>query len=226
MKFYRLIIDKKERKLRKGNGYHMDMVVVCLLNFGCGMFGAPWCSAASVRSLTHVNAVTIMSRTHAPGDKPHIVEVKEQRVSSLLVAILVGVSVLMAPLLRRIPMSVLLGVFLYMGISSTNGVQLFDRVKLFFMPVKHHGTANYVRRVQTYKMHIFTLVQISCLATLWIVKSTKAALALPFFLILMIPLRAQMRHCFSPAELRALDSKNPDMEEDEPDFYEEAPLPG
>ncbi|XP_015585826.1 band 3 anion transport protein isoform X2 [Cephus cinctus] len=223
-----LIIDKKERKLRKGNGYHMDIVVVCLMNVGCGLMGAPWCCAASVRSLTHVSAVTVMSRTHAPGDKPHIVEVKEQRVSGLLVAILVGVSVLMAPLLRRVPMAVLLGVFLYMGISSTNGVQLFDRIKLFFMPVKHHGTANYVRRVQTYKMHIFTLTQILCLAILWVVKSTKAALALPFFLILMIPLRAQMRHFFTAAELRALDSKEPEPEknEDEPDFYEEAPLPG
>ncbi|XP_019699364.2 band 3 anion transport protein isoform X2 [Harpegnathos saltator] len=220
-----LIIDKKERKLRKGNGYHMDIVVVCLMNVGCGLMGAPWCSAASVRSLTHVSAVTVMSRTHAPGDKPHIVEVKEQRVSALLVAILIGVSVLMAPLLRRVPMSVLLGVFLYMGISSTNGVQLFDRVKLFFMPVKHHGTANYVRRVQTYKMHVFTLIQILCLAVLWIVKSTRAALALPFFLILMIPLRAQMSHFFTAAELRALDSKGSEHE-DELDFYEEAPLPG
>ncbi|XP_076171149.1 anion exchange protein Ae2 isoform X2 [Ptiloglossa arizonensis] len=223
-----LIIDKKERKLRKGNGYHMDIVVVCLMNVGCGLIGAPWCCAASVRSLTHVSAVTVMSRTHAPGDKPHIVEVKEQRVSALLVAVLIGVSVLMAPLLRRVPMSVLLGVFLYMGISSTNGVQMFDRVKLFFMPVKHHGTANYVRRVQTYKMHIFTLIQILCLAILWTVKSTRAALALPFFLILMIPLRAQMRHFFTVAELRALDSKGSEHEstEDEPDFYEEAPLPG
>ncbi|XP_012224582.2 band 3 anion transport protein isoform X3 [Linepithema humile] len=222
-----LIIDKKERKLRKGNGYHMDIVVVCLMNMGCGLMGAPWCCAASVRSLTHVSAVTVMSRTHAPGDKAHIVEVKEQRVSALLVAILIGVSVLMAPLLRRVPMSVLLGVFLYMGISSTNGVQLFDRIKLFFMPVKHHGTAKYVRRVQTYKMHIFTSIQILCLTVLWIVKSTRAALALPFFLILMIPLRSQMRHYFTAAELRALDSKGSEHEvEDELDFYEEAPLPG
>ncbi|XP_070166281.1 band 3 anion transport protein isoform X3 [Polyergus mexicanus] len=222
-----LIIDKKERKLRKGNGYHMDIVVVCLMNVGCGLIGAPWCCAASVRSLTHVSAVTVMSRTHAPGDKPHIVEVKEQRVSALLVAILIGVSVLMAPLLRRVPMSVLLGVFLYMGISSTNGVQLFDRIKLFFMPVKHHGTANYVRRVQTYKMHVFTLIQILCLVVLWIVKSTRAALALPFFLILMMPLRAQMSYFFTAAELRALDGKGPEHEvEDELDFYEEAPLPG
>ena len=93
------------------------------------------------------------------------------------------------------------------------------------MPVKHHGTAVYVRRVQTYKMHIFTLIQIICLAVLWIVKDSGAALALPFFLILMIPLRAQMTHFFTATELRALDSKAPDND-DEPDFYEEAPLPG
>lgn len=111
----------------------MDIVIVCLLNVLCGMLGAPWCCAASVRSLTHVSSVTIMSRTHAPGEKPHVVEVKEQRVSALLVAILVGVSVSMASLLRKVPMAVLLGVFLYMGISSTNGVQLFDRFKVSFL---------------------------------------------------------------------------------------------
>lgn len=32
--------------------------------------------AATVRSVAHVSAVTVMSRTHAPGDKPHIIEVK------------------------------------------------------------------------------------------------------------------------------------------------------
>lgn len=40
------------------------------------MLGAPWICAATVRSVAHVSAVTIMSRTHAPGDKPHIIEVK------------------------------------------------------------------------------------------------------------------------------------------------------
>lgn len=64
---------------------------------------------------------------HAPGDKPYIADVKEQRVSGFVVAMLVGLSVTMAPLLRLIPMSVLFGVFFYMGISSMSGVQLFDR---------------------------------------------------------------------------------------------------
>lgn len=66
-------------------------------------------------------------RTHAPGESPRIIDVKEQRVSGFFVALMIGLSVTMAPLLRLIPMSVLFGVFLYMGIASMSGVQLFER---------------------------------------------------------------------------------------------------
>lgn len=72
----RLIIDKPERKLKKGSGFHMDIVVMSLVNSVCGMFGAPWQCVATVRSVSHVSALTVMSTTHAPGDKPYIVEVK------------------------------------------------------------------------------------------------------------------------------------------------------
>lgn len=67
--------------------------------------------------------------------------------SALLVSTLVGLSVLMSALLRLVPMAVLFGVFLYMGIASIDGIQFFDRLRLFFMPVKHHSQAAYVRRV-------------------------------------------------------------------------------
>ncbi|XP_065160163.1 band 3 anion transport protein isoform X3 [Atheta coriaria] len=221
-----LIMDKKERKLQKGSGFHLDIVLICLINVGCGFLGTPWICAATVRSVAHISAVTVMSRTHAPGEKPHIIEVKEQRVSALTVSLLVGLSVLMAPLLRLVPMSVLFGVFLYMGVASTDGIQFFDRMKLFFMPVKHHPQASYVRRVKTIKMHLFTFVQLMCLVILWVVKSTKASLAFPFFLLLMIPLRGLLKHLFTPVELRALDGDQPDVDDDEPDFYAEAPLPG
>ena len=69
----------------------------------------------------------LFSRTHAPGESPHITDVKEQRISGLFVSLMVGLSVTMAPLLRLIPMSVLFGVFLYMGVASMSGVQFFDR---------------------------------------------------------------------------------------------------
>lgn len=78
-------------------------------------------------AVLHYDFLLLSFRTHAPGDKPHITDVKEQRVSGLCVSLLVGLSVAAAPLLRLIPMSVLFGVFLYMGIASMSGVQFFDR---------------------------------------------------------------------------------------------------
>lgn len=54
-------------------------------------------------------------------------DVKEQRVSGLFVSVMIGMSVAMAPILRLIPMAVLFGVFLYMGVASMLGVQFFER---------------------------------------------------------------------------------------------------
>lgn len=57
-----LLVDKPERGLKKGSGLHMDIVLLSILNVGCAFFGMPWHCAATVRSVTHVSAVTIMSR--------------------------------------------------------------------------------------------------------------------------------------------------------------------
>ncbi len=64
---------------------------------------------------------------------------------------MVGLSVLLASWLELVPFAVLFGVFLYMGVSSINGIQMFDRIMLLFMPVKHHPQVSYVRRVRTEK---------------------------------------------------------------------------
>ena len=92
------------------------------------------------------------------------------------------------------------------------------------MPVKHHPQEPYVRRVPTWKMHVFTFVQIGALGLLWIVKSSKFSLAFPFILMMMVPIRKQLEHIFTPLELRALDGNQANDTEDEPDFYEQAPL--
>ena len=225
-----VIINKPERNLKKGSGFHLDIFIIGLMHTMNGLLGLPMMCAAAVRSISHVNSLSVWSRTHAPGEKPHLVHVYEQRVTAVLVHILIGVSCLMGPLLRQVPLAVLFGVFLYMGVASMAGVQLFERLELFFMPVKHHPTEEYVSKVRTWKMHVFTGIQILCLAVLWIVKSTQAALAFPFFLILTIPVQLYLLpFMFDKKELWALNKtgNSPyDDEEDEiddvPDFYEEA----
>uniref|UniRef100_T1INN8 Anion exchange protein n=1 Tax=Strigamia maritima TaxID=126957 RepID=T1INN8_STRMM len=224
-----LLVQKKERNLRKGSGYHIDILLINCLNMLCALIGGPWMSAAIVRAISHIMSLTVMSRSHAPGDKPYILGVKEQRVTNFCVSLLVGVSVAMAPLLRLIPVPVLFGVFLYMGFVSMIGVQFIERLHLLAMPVKHHPDVVYVRRVRTFKMHAFTIIQLCCISLLWFVKESPGAIGLPFVLLLMIPLRRYLfKFGFSENELQALDGVAPEEgnEEEEKDFYQEAKIPG
>ncbi|XP_076345016.1 band 3 anion transport protein-like isoform X2 [Tachypleus tridentatus] len=216
-----LIINKKERKLKKGSGFHLDLMLICYMEIGCAVIGGPWVCAATIRSLSHVISLTVMSKTHAPGEIPHVVEVKEQRVTNLIVSVLIGLSILVAPLLRKIPVAILFGVFLYMGVSSMSGIQLFERIRLLFMSAKHHPDVPYVRNVPTRKMHMFTIIQIICLAVLWVVKSTEAEIAFPFILLMMVPVRLQLKKCFTEKELLALDGDETKQanEEEDPDIY-------
>ena len=136
----------------KGAGVHWDIVLLCGCNCLGAFFGGPWICAATVRAVAHVSALTVMSTTHAPGEQPKIENVKDQRVSFLLVSILLGVSVALGPLLKHVPFATLFGVFLYMGVSGIAGNQLFDRIFLTLQPVKHHPSVSYVRRVRISKI--------------------------------------------------------------------------
>ncbi|XP_055236482.1 anion exchange protein 3 isoform X5 [Gorilla gorilla gorilla] len=89
-----LIVSQKARRLLKGSGFHLDLLLIGSLGGLCGLFGLPWLTAATVRSVTHVNALTVMRTAIAPGDKPQIQEVREQRVTGVLIASLVGLSIL------------------------------------------------------------------------------------------------------------------------------------
>ena len=88
--FCSMIVNKKERMLKKGSGYHLDLFLIGCFSPVCGLFGLPFLCAATVRSVAHVSALSVMSRTHAPGEKPKLVDVKEQRVTALFVHITIG----------------------------------------------------------------------------------------------------------------------------------------
>lgn len=58
-------------------------------------------------------------------------------------------------------------------------LQLFDRIKLFGMPAKHQPDLIYLRYVPLWKVHVFTVVQLSCLIVLWAIKASAAAVIFP-----------------------------------------------
>ncbi|ETE66702.1 Anion exchange protein 4, partial [Ophiophagus hannah] len=118
-----VIVNRKEHKLKKGAGYHLDLFWVAVLMIICSFMGLPWYVAATVISIAHIDSLKMETETSAPGEQPKFLGVREQRVTGCIVFLLTGISVFMAPILKFIPMPVLYGVFLYMGVASLNGVQ-------------------------------------------------------------------------------------------------------
>ncbi|KAG7490246.1 electrogenic sodium bicarbonate cotransporter 1 isoform X2 [Solea senegalensis] len=207
-----VIVNRKEHKLKKGAGYHLDLFWVAILMVVCSFMCLPWYVAATVISIAHIDSLKMETETSAPGEQPKFLGVREQRVTGVFVFILTGLSVLMAPILKFIPMPVLYGVFLYMGVASLNGVQFMDRLKLLLMPAKHQPDLIYLRHVPLRKVHLFTFLQVLCLALLWILKSTVAAIIFPVMILALVAVRKGMDYMFSQLDLSYLDDVIPEKD--------------
>lgn len=142
-----VIINRKEHKLKKSCGYHLDLFVLSILIEICSLMGLPWFVAATVLSINHVNSLKLESECAAPGEKPQFLGVREQRVTHILIFFTIGLSVFLTPMLGHIPMPVLFGVFLYMGVASLKGLQFFDRILIMLMPNKYQPDYMFLRQV-------------------------------------------------------------------------------
>ncbi|XP_030605054.1 sodium bicarbonate cotransporter 3 isoform X2 [Archocentrus centrarchus] len=212
-----VIINRKENKLKKGCGYHLDLLVVAVMLGVCSIMGLPWFVAATVLSISHVNSLKLESECAAPGEQPKFLGIREQRVTGFMIFFLMGCSVFMTSVLKFIPMPVLYGVFLYMGVSSLKGIQLFDRIKLFGMPAKHQPDLIYLRYVPLWKVHIFTVVQLSCLIVLWAIKASPAAVIFPMMVLALVFIRKLLDFCFTKRELSWLDDLIPESKKKKDD---------
>ncbi|KAK2845169.1 hypothetical protein Q5P01_011828 [Channa striata] len=212
-----VIINRKENKLKKGCGYHLDLLVVAVMLGVCSIMGLPWFVAATVLSISHVNSLKLESECAAPGEQPKFLGIREQRVTGFMIFFLMGCSVFMTSILKYIPMPVLYGVFLYMGVSSLKGIQLFDRLKLFGMPTKHQPDLIYLRYVPLWKVHVFTVVQVTCLIVLWVIKVSAAAIVFPMMVLALVFIRKLLDFCFTKRELSWLDDLIPESKKKKED---------
>uniref|UniRef100_A0A3B4FHF7 Anion exchange protein n=1 Tax=Pundamilia nyererei TaxID=303518 RepID=A0A3B4FHF7_9CICH len=212
-----VIVNRKENKLKKGCGYHLDLFWVGVLMATCSFLGLPWYVAATVISIAHIDSLKMESESSAPGEQPQFLGVREQRVTGILVFVLTGVSIFLAPVLKFIPMPVLYGVFLYMGVASLSGIQFWDRIKLYMMPSKHQPDFTYLRHVPLRRVHLFTLIQITCLAVLWVLKSTFLAIIFPVMILGLMVIRKMLDMVFSQHDLAWLDDLLPEKEKKKKD---------
>uniref|UniRef100_A0A8C5FWG2 Anion exchange protein n=1 Tax=Gadus morhua TaxID=8049 RepID=A0A8C5FWG2_GADMO len=184
-----VIVNRKENKLKKGCGYHLDLLWVGVLMAVCSFMGLPWYVAATVISIAHIDSLKMESESSAPGEQPQFLGVREQRLTGILVFVLTGVSVFLAPVL-----------------------QFWERMKLYLMPAKHQPDFSFLRHVPLRRVHLFTLVQIICLAVLWTLKSTFLAIIFPVMILGLMVVRKLMDMIFSQHDLAWLDDILPEKE--------------
>ncbi|KAM2257098.1 hypothetical protein ACFXTI_047384 [Malus domestica] len=149
------------------------------------------------------------------------VEVKEQRLSNLLQAVLVGGCVAAMPILKRIPTSVLWGYFAFMAIESLPGNQFWERILLLFtapsrrFKVLEDNHATFVETVPFKSIAMFTVFQtlylLACFGLTWV---PIAGVMFPMMIMLLVPVRQYiLPKFFKGAHLQDLDAAE----------YEEAP---
>ena len=208
------LVNNPENKLEKGAGYHLDLAVVGVLVGVCSMFGLPWMVAATVRSLNHVRSLAHVesSADVYGGATDRVVSVIETRVSALAVHLLIGGSLLFLPLLALVPMSVLFGLFLFMGVASMSGNQLFERLKLWARDPALYPPTYYLRAVPTRRVHFYTAIQFACLVVLWVVKVSVVGILFPLFIALLVPVRLGLERIFKPEHLALLDAEEEPQE--------------
>ncbi|KAK4768408.1 hypothetical protein SAY87_003549 [Trapa incisa] len=191
-------------------------------------------SALGLKELkeTTIQAAAVTGQMDAPVDETLFdiekeiddllpVEVKEQRLSNLLQAMMVGGCVAAMPLLKMIPTSVLWGYFAFMAIESLPGNQFWERILLLFTaPSRRYKVleeyhATFVETVPFKAIAIFTVFQTAyllvCFGLTWI---PIAGVMFPLMIMLLVPVRQYiLPKFFKGAHLQDLDAAE----------YEEAP---
>ena len=210
------LVNSPDNKLHKGEAYHLDLAVMGLLIGMCSIFGFPWLVAATVRSLNHVRSLaTVEEVVTRDGDRrERIIHTRETRLAALAIHLLIALSLLLLPLLKEIPMAVLYGLFLYMGIVSMQGSQFFERMSLWIMDSKLYPRTHYIRKAPASVVHRFTLLQVACLIVLGIVEVSPLAILFPLFLVLLVPVRLMAGRYFEPEHLEVLDAEEEPEDEE------------
>merc|ERR1712139_360342 len=101
---------------------------------------------------------------------------------------------------------------------------LFDRLFLWtqFDP-RTYPRLPYVTRITTRRLHLFTLIQFICLATLYGLKAVKrTAMVFPFFIALLVFVRRGLTKYFTKTELEVLDAEEELTPDPEPEKKERA----
>lgn len=199
------LVNAKSFNLKKGSGYHLDLAIVGIIVLGGSFFALPWIVAATVHSLNHVKSLADNELVTKNGVKKEVVShVRENRVSGLVIHLLIGASIFFLALVSNIPMAVLFGLFLYMGFTSLRGNQFADRLMLWVTDPNLYPDTYYLKNVPRSTIHKFTLIQFGCFLILWVLKTSKLGILFPLMIAALVPIQMLMSRFFNKEHIEVL----------------------
>lgn len=195
--------------LQHGEAYNWDLFLNGLTNMVNGFLGLPWIVATTVPCIVHLNN---LSEKDKDGN---IIQVQETRLTYFFSHLLLGLSLLFLSAIKQIPLPVLLGVFLFMGLSSMPSIQFWTRFLMLFQQPSKFPDRPYTRYMPAKRIHLFTAFQIVFFLGVFIVQNIPSiAIIFPFMTLLCIPARLFLAPKFFQGwELCLLDGYDEEIEE-------------
>jgi hypothetical protein len=209
------LVNAKDYRLKKGGGYHLDLVIVGLIVLVGSFFALPWIVAATVHSLNHVKSLSKTRVVEKDGvTKEIITGIRENRLSPLLIHLMIGASVFLLSYFGYIPMAVLYGLFLYMGLASLGGNQFFERLTLWVTDPKLYPKNHYTKSVPVKYINRITIIQLACFVALWLLKASRFGILFPLMIAALVPINIFINRFFPPEHIDTLLAEEPDERED------------
>ena len=202
------LINNKSHNLQHGEAFNYDLLLSGVFNLINGMLGLPWLVASTVPCLVHLEGLAEIDRDG------NFLEVQETRLTMLFSHLMLGLSMLVLDVLRLIPIPVLYGVFLFMGLSTLPRIQFWQRLLMLFQQPSMYDTKEpFVEYMQPRRIHKFTLVQVVLFGLIFVVQNFQVtAIIFPLMTLLCIPARLLLLpKMFDGWELLLLDGQDKDI---------------
>lgn len=191
------MVNNAPYKLKKGDYFHLDLLILAALNVLLSLTGLPWMHGKLPHSHLHSKALADYEERVDDGHVHQtIVNIRETRLTGLLTSILVGFSLLAIPYpLSYVPLPVLSGVFLYTALAEFKSNSMVERICLLFTEQAAYPPNHYIRRCPQRKIHFFTITQIVQLAIVSFIgfyPNPYVNMAFPLAVATFVPIRDKL----------------------------------
>jgi len=217
--------------LVKGTAFHYDFFILGCNVLFCGLLGLPTANGLIPQAPLHVRALSKISvHTDKDGQRVELFEgVKEQRLSNLLQSSMMLLVMLVFEAPGIVPKAVLQGLFLYMGVTTLDGLTFCQRLMMLVQEPERIPSYPFMRdRSAECRAVIqkYTLLQAGIWCVIFGVSGPwtgPVAIVFPFLIAVLVPIRELLLpYLFGADEVLFIDSCGSEGKTEEADTERES----